>query len=57
MARTVKQPYRKARVFDPSCRCHGGCTWCLWNRMKQARMEEQRADYSVTEWHEQHEAD
>lgn len=57
MSRTVKQPYRKARVFDSSCRCHGGCPWCYGNRMKQARMSAERAEYDLIEWHEQHEAD
>lgn len=33
MGKTRKQPYRKARAFDSSCRCHGGCPYCLANRM------------------------
>lgn len=28
-----KQPYRKSRAFDSSCRCHGSCSYCLSNRM------------------------
>jgi len=24
---------RGSRAFDTSCRCHGGCPWCLSNRM------------------------
>ena len=27
-----RQPYRKSRVFDQSCRNHGGCPWCERNR-------------------------
>ena len=37
MSRTKKQPYRKSRAVDPSCRCHGGCPWCLENRMHGGR--------------------
>ena len=33
MSRTTKQPYRKSRNFDRTCRCHGGCPACLGNRM------------------------
>jgi DNA repair photolyase len=28
-----KNPYRKSRRFDLSCRCHGGCPYCYQNRM------------------------
>ncbi len=27
-----KNPYRKSREFDASCRCHGGCPWCRQGR-------------------------
>jgi hypothetical protein len=33
MSRTFKKPYQKSRRFDKTCRCHGGCPWCLGNRM------------------------
>jgi hypothetical protein len=29
----MSQPYRKSRAFDRSCRYHGGCGYCLRNRM------------------------
>lgn len=32
MSRTRKQPYTKSKRFDPSCRNHGSCTWCVGNR-------------------------
>ena len=32
MSRTKKQPYRKSKAIDPSCRSHGGCPVCLGNR-------------------------
>lgn len=28
-----KQPYRKSRRFDKSCRNHGSCPYCYDNRM------------------------
>lgn len=33
MSRTHKQPYRKSRRFDSSCRCHGSCGYCRDNRI------------------------
>ncbi len=26
-------PYYKSKRFDPTCRPHGGCPYCLRNRM------------------------
>jgi hypothetical protein len=37
MARTRKQPYRKSRRFDKTCRCHGACSWCRSNRLHSNR--------------------
>lgn len=31
--RDWREPYRKSRRFDRSCRCHGGCPWCLNNKL------------------------
>ena len=29
-----RKEYRKiAQQIDKSCRCHGGCPWCLGNRI------------------------
>ena len=28
-----KEYYKIAQQVDKSCRCHGGCTWCLENRI------------------------
>lgn len=49
MSRTFKKPYQKSRRFDKSCRCHGGCPWCLGNRMHKntkriLRMRDQLKD-------------
>ncbi|MCA1964024.1 MAG: hypothetical protein LDL31_08795 [Prosthecobacter sp.] len=39
MSRTRKQPYRKSRVFDASCRCHGSCNYCAANRLHRHRRQ------------------
>lgn len=31
-----KQPYRKSRAVDASCRCHGSCSYCHGNREHKA---------------------
>jgi len=33
MSRTKKNPYTKSKRFDKSCRNHGGCPYCLSNRL------------------------
>ena len=33
MSNTIRKPYQKSRRFDKTCRCHGGCPYCLGNRM------------------------
>ena len=35
MSRTYKRKYTGSKAFDYQCRCHGGCKWCLDNRMYQ----------------------
>lgn len=32
-----RSPYWGPRRFDSSCRCHGGCPYCLDNRMHKHR--------------------
>jgi len=33
MSRTKRKPYTKSKRWDASCRNHGGCPYCLSNRM------------------------
>ena len=40
MSRTQRKPYTKAKAFDASCRCHGGCPYCLRNRMHKYKKAE-----------------
>jgi len=49
MSRTNRKPYTRSKRFDKKCRCHGGCAWCLGNRMhkhikKILRMRDQLKD-------------
>jgi hypothetical protein len=48
MSRTRKQPYRKSRRFDKTCRCHGACPWCRDDRLHQARKAEAAAKYEMS---------
>lgn len=33
MSRTIKEAYTKSKRFDKTCRNHGGCSYCLRNRI------------------------
>lgn len=43
-----KQPYRKSRAFDRSCRCHGGCSYCLSNRLHRVNRQRSEIDGPTT---------
>lgn len=45
-----RKPYRGAKAFDPYCRNHGPCSYCLSNRMYQANKELEKASYSQKEY-------
>lgn len=49
MSRTRKQPYRKSRRFDKTCRCHGSCSYCTNNRLIQQAREELRIRQQLQE--------
>lgn len=34
-----RQPYRKAKAVDPSCRNHGSCPWCNGNRIHKEKKQ------------------
>lgn len=36
--KTWRKPYRGSRRFDPSCRSHGSCTFCLNGRLRYRRI-------------------
>lgn len=37
-----RKPYRGSARFDPACRKHGVCPWCVSNRTHQGRKERAR---------------
>jgi hypothetical protein len=39
MSRSVKKPYTKSKLYDKSCRCHGGCPFCEGNRSYQHKKQ------------------
>jgi hypothetical protein len=49
MSRTKKKPYRKAKAIDKTCRCHGGCPWCLGNRMHKTTKRIQKCRDDIKE--------
>lgn len=50
MSRTNKREYTGAKVFVKSCGNHGGCKYCLSNRMKQDRVNRSAADAELHRW-------
>ena len=45
-----RKNYRGSKAFDMSCRNHGGCEWCLNNRLYQLRRMDQKAKYDLAEY-------
>ena len=39
-----RRPYHGGKAIDKSCRNHGGCDYCLGNRMYQARRMKAKMD-------------
>lgn len=44
-----KNEYQRSRKFDPACRCHGGCGFCLGNRMYQTNRHNETAREQLSE--------
>lgn len=44
-----RRQYRGSKSVDRTCRCHGGCGYCLDNRTYQDRRERQAADAAIEE--------
>lgn len=45
-----KNKYRQARAFDRSCRCHGGCPYCLNDRLYQDKRDRTAADEELRQY-------
>ena len=53
MSRSYKKnPYRKSRRFDKTCRCHGGCPACKNNRLYNYRKRKRTAEEKIKEYYE-----
>ena len=50
MSRTRRQPYRKSRRSDRTCRNHGSDYRSRRNRLYSARKAEQAAQAEVKQW-------
>jgi hypothetical protein len=51
MSRTVKQAYRKSRVFDKTCRNNGACSYCRDNRLHKHNKKLEATLKEVKELH------
>jgi hypothetical protein len=45
-----RKPYRGSKRFDRSCRNHGGCGYCLNNRMYQKNKVDEKAELEMKEF-------
>ena len=50
--REHRKEWRGSKNIDPSCRCHGGCGWCLGNRTHKYRKIKEGKDIELKEWKE-----
>ena len=39
-----RKPYSGGKAIDKTCRNHGGCEWCLGNRMHSTNVKKEKAD-------------
>ena len=44
-----RQPYRRSRVFDRTCRNHGSCGYCEGNRTFDLKRERERTADALRE--------
>ncbi len=45
-----RREWRHSKAIDPSCRCHGGCEWCLRNRMHKYNKIKEGKAMELKEW-------
>ena len=50
--RDWREPYRKSRRFDTTCRCHGGCPYCENNRLHSLKVMEISAEEKINDINE-----
>lgn len=47
-----RKPYTGGKAIDKMCRNHGGCEYCLGNRLYQTKKEKDRMKIREGETHE-----
>ena len=45
-----RKPYLGGKAIDKTCRNHGGCSWCLENRLHSTNVKKEKADFSEKEF-------
>ena len=48
-----RKPYYGSKAIDLSCRCHGGCDWCLENRMYKYKKELEKTQQELIDYFEE----
>lgn len=44
-----RKPYRGSKRFDPQCRPHGNCSWCMRNRLHKRLLQEKVMKEEINE--------
>ena len=55
--RDWREPYRKSRRFDITCRCHGGCPYCLGSRFHSIKKKELSIKEKIKDFKNNNEVD
>lgn len=45
-----RKPFIGCKAISRSCRCHGGCPWCLGNRRYRYNKELEKTEKDLKEW-------
>lgn len=49
-----RKQYTGSEAIDKSCRCHGGCEWCLGNRQhKNLKRVQESINTLMEEWYDE----
>lgn len=52
-----RKPYYGSKAIDCTCRNHGGCSWCLENRMIKTLKQEESMEQKEKEYEENESGD
>jgi len=45
-----REPYRKAKAVNSTCRNHGSCPWCAGNRQINSRRKAQKTSEEIKQY-------